>query len=220
MDFLEVVAGRSIQRPTIELEDLVEDGAGLRGEFDLSEALVHDLDQTGAVGEGSLTASTVRQVNLTDARLAPLHLSDVLLTDVDLSNAVLKRVDARRVELVRCRAIGLRLSVEHAADLFFDGCRLDYADIHVERVKGIAAFRSCSFREARISGDISNIVFADCDFAGTEFDVSGASRCDLGTSRLEGARGLHNLRGAEITRAQAVSVAVELATEAGLSVRD
>ncbi|MGH3719662.1 MAG: pentapeptide repeat-containing protein [Pseudonocardiaceae bacterium] len=149
-----------------------------------------------------------------------MTLADTALEDVDLSNASIQRATARRVEMLRCRAIGLRLSIEQAADLYVEGCRLDFAVIHIEKIKGIAAFVGCSFRETVISGCLSGVVFLDCDFTDTEFEAASAKGCDLRMSRLAGARGLLNLRGALITVEQAVSVAHQLATETGLIIQD
>ncbi|MGH3867609.1 MAG: pentapeptide repeat-containing protein [Pseudonocardiaceae bacterium] len=174
--------------------------AGFEGEFDCEYSLVDAGEQAGVTGEGAVVHSVVRRV--------------------DLSNASVQRVTARRVEMLRCRMIGLRLSIEQASDLYVEGCRLDFAVIHIEKVKGVAAFIGCSFRETVISGCLSGVVFLDCDFADTEFEAVSAKGCDLRMSRLAGARGMLSLRGALITAEQAVSVADRLAVEAGLIVRD
>ncbi|MEO7195075.1 MAG: pentapeptide repeat-containing protein [Pseudonocardiaceae bacterium] len=197
-----------------------EEPAGFKGEFDFEYSLVDAGEQAGVTGEGSVTHSVVRRVDLSGSQLGPMTLADTALEDVDLSNASVQRVTARRVEILRCRAIGLRLSVEQAGDLYVEGCRMDFAAIHIEKVKGITAFIGCSFRETVISGCLSSVVFANCDFAGTEFEATGTKGCDLRTSRLVGGRGLLSLRGALITAEQASSVAPRLATEAGLMVQD
>ncbi|HVQ98818.1 MAG TPA: hypothetical protein VMS16_08455 [Mycobacterium sp.] len=220
MEFRELTEGRSIQRPSIDRDDLSAESASFKGEFDLEYSLVDAGEQAGVTGEGSVAHSVVRRVDLSGSCLGPVTLTDTALEDVDLSNASVQRVTARRVDMLRCRAIGLRLSIEQASDLYVEGCRLDFAAIHIEKVKGIAAFAGCSFRETVISGCLSNVVFLDCDFADTEFEPANAKGCDLRMSRLVGARGLLGLRGALITTEQAASVADRLATEAGLIVRD
>lgn len=164
--------------------------------------------------------SVVRRVDLSGSRLGPVRLTDTACEDVDLSNALVQQLTVRRVELLRCRAIGLQLSIDQASDLYVADCRLDFAAIHIDKVKGIAAFVGCSFRETVISGFLSGVVFLDCDFADTEFTTANAKGCDLRMSRLAGARGLLGLRGALITAEQAASVADQLAIEAGLTVCD
>ncbi|GAA2813756.1 hypothetical protein GCM10010470_56520 [Saccharopolyspora taberi] len=72
--------------------------------------------------------------------MSPLELADVRFEDVDLSNASWQAVKLRQAEIVRSRAIGFRLSIASADDVRVDGCRWDYAAIHVEGVKGALVF--------------------------------------------------------------------------------
>jgi uncharacterized protein YjbI with pentapeptide repeats len=192
--------------------------ATLDTELDLDEVLVDGGDYTGLVAEGTIAGSVIRNADLSAAKLGPLTLSNVELHQVDLSNASLQRLTVRRSQWRTCRAIGLRLSIDHASDLSISDCRLDYASIRLERVKGSAVFTGCSFREATISGDLSNTRFIDCDFADTEFRATRATKCDLRSSRLTSARGLLSLRGATITPDQAVAISTLIAAEAGLIV--
>lgn len=87
-------------------------------------------------------------------------------------------------------------------------------------MKNAAVFSGCSFRETVFVGDLSNVVFTDCELNATEFEVSRAVDCDLRSSRLTDIRGLLRLRGAKISTEQAVSVARMIATESGMSVDD
>lgn len=140
---------------------------------------------------------------------------DSVLCEVDLSKATLRQVTLRRTEWRGCRAIGLRLSIEHAADLYVEDCRFDYATIHLESVRGAAVFTGCSFREATLRGNLSDVPLVDCDLRQVEFQATRAERCDLRGSRLDEAQGL---LGAMITAQQALLVAPRLAAEAGLRV--
>lgn len=220
MEFREI-AGRTVRRPAVggpaELTALPADFAG---EFDEDSVLVDGGDQAGVTGGGELATAVVTAVNLSGAQLRPLAMADVRFDGVDLSNASLQEVTARQVELFRCRAVGLHLSLARASDLYVTESRLDYATIRFERVNGVAVFHQCTFREAVLSGDLSNVVFADCDLTAAEFEASQAKGCDLRSSTLSGARGLLTLRGARISTGQAVSVALQLAGEAGLTVLD
>jgi uncharacterized protein YjbI with pentapeptide repeats len=190
----------------------------LEAELDLDDALVDGGDYTGLVADGTIAASIIQGVDLSRAKLGPLTLSNVSLRQVDLSNASLQRLTARRTEWRTCRAIGLRVSFDHASDLSIMDCRLDYATIHLEKVKGGAVFTGCSFRETTIGGDLSNTRFVDCDFIETEFRATRATKCDFRSSRLLSARGLLSLRGATISSEQAVSACLLIAAEAGLIV--
>jgi uncharacterized protein YjbI with pentapeptide repeats len=210
--------GRTLLRPAVDEDLLTVEPAALSGDFEHELVRFDGGTQVQVRGSGSMSESVLAGVDMSGARLRQLTLTDVAFEQVDLSGAVLDEVTARRVELVRCRAMGLRLVVAQLADVYAEGCRFDYGTLHVERAKGRAAFRECTFREATISGDLSDTVFIDCDFAAADFQAALAKGCDLRSSRLVGARGLLSLRGAQITAEQAVSVADQLAAEAGLIV--
>jgi uncharacterized protein YjbI with pentapeptide repeats len=218
MRFREVMDGRSVQLPTLAEDELEDETATFRGEFAYDEAHLVGGDQSGVRGEGRLRRCLVSGVDLSEARLAELELVDSRLHDVDLSNATVQVDAARHVEFVGCRGIGVRLAVEQANDVVVQDCRLDHASIEVTKVKGLLVFERCSLREATLAGNLSDVVFVDCDFPGAEFAASRAERAGFPGSRLTGAWGLSTMRGARITREQAVSVADVLATEIGLVV--
>jgi uncharacterized protein YjbI with pentapeptide repeats len=218
MEFRKLANGRSVQRPALDKVDLAPGTVSLRGDFEHELVLIDGDDYSGVRGEGTIAQSILLRVNLSTAQLGPLSLSDARLDTVDLSNASISEVTIQRTELLRCRAVGLRLSLTYANDLYVEGCRFDYAILQVDRTKRVTVFVDCSFREATITGDLSDVVFSGCELGGVEFDVRRANRCDLHSSRLVGSRGLLSLRGAEISADQAVAVADQLATEAGLIV--
>ncbi len=170
--------------------------------------------------DDTISDTEIHDADLSGSKLGPLTLSNVVLRQVDLSNASLQRLVVRRGLWRTCRAMGVRLSIDLASDLSIEDSRFDYAVIGLQQVKGIAVFSSCTFREATISGDLSNTVFLDCEFIETEFRATRATKCDLRTSRLTSARGLLSLRGATISTEQAVAISGLLATEAGLVVAE
>jgi uncharacterized protein YjbI with pentapeptide repeats len=138
---------------------------------------------------------------------------DVALRDVTVANASWEQVTARRVEMVRCQAVGLQLGLLKAEDLYFEDCKLDYARLDVEQHRGVIVFHRCTFKEAVLSGELSGIVFSECGFSGAEFQARRAASCDMTRSRLVGASGLLTLAGASITEEQAVTLSGQLATE-------
>ncbi|MGZ3142342.1 pentapeptide repeat-containing protein [Lentzea chajnantorensis] len=217
MEFLKV-AGKTIQRPSIEEEDLVGEVAAFRGDFELEAVSVRQGDQSGVTGEGSVAGALVSDMDLSESHLAPLVLSDVRFEEVNLANAVLADVTARRVDFLRCQGIGLRLSLRQASDIYAEDCRFDYATIKIDQVKNAVVFRRCSFREAVFVGDLSNVVFDECEMPQVEFEATRASGCDLTTSRLGDISGLLTLRGAKIEAVQAGFLGAQFAKEAGLTV--
>jgi len=217
MEFLKV-AGKTIQRPSFEEEDLADEVAAFRGDFELVTVRVEQGDQSGVTGEGSISLSLVSDVDLSESRLAPLELSDVRFEEVNLANAILADVTARRVEFLRCQAIGLRASLGQASDIYAEDCRFDYATFRIDQVKNALIFRRCSFREAVFVGDLSNVVFDECEMPQVEFEATRAGGCDLTTSRLSDVSGLLTLRGARIEAVQASFLGAQFAKEAGLTV--
>ncbi|WP_409493022.1 pentapeptide repeat-containing protein [Amycolatopsis sp. cmx-11-12] len=217
MDFRDF-DGVKVRRPSVERDGLAREPALFQGDFDFDAVHLDGGEQDGVSGGGEIAHSLVSDVSLANARLDRLTLSDVVLEGVDLSNAAIRELAVRRVEILRCRAIGLGVSIASASDLYVENAQFDYASVGVERVKNAVVFSGCSFRETVFSGDLANLTFVDCQFTDTEFAVTGAAGCDLRGSRLSGVRGLLTLRGAKITSEQAVSLAGIIATESGLSV--
>ena len=170
------------------------------------------------LGDDLVLGAELDGVDLAGSRRTPLSLVDTVLRRCDLSAAVWQAVTLRQVEVLDCRARGLRLSVDLAQDVYLSGCRFDQATLRIERVRGLVVFDGCEFREAVVAGDLSSVVFTDCGFDEAEFAATRAEGCDLRSSRLAGARGLLTLRGARITGDQSVAIAARLAAESGFVV--
>ena len=157
---------------------------------------------------------------LSETRRLPLSLIDSVLRRCDLSAAVWQAVTMRQVELLDCRALGWRLSVDLAQDVYLSDCRFDAATLRISRVRGLVVFDGCTFTDAAVAGDLSSVVFTRCTFDGAEFAATAAEGCDLRDCTLGAARGLLTLRGARVTTDQAVAFAPRLASEAGFTVED
>jgi uncharacterized protein YjbI with pentapeptide repeats len=209
------VAGATLRRP-IGIEDLPTSELSLAGRFSYSDCQADDVDQADVAGQGALQNVVVTRSNLTGSRLADLELIDVALNNVVVANAAWEKVTARRVEVVNCQAVGFQLGLLKAEDLYFEECKLDYSRLDVDQRRGVIAFHRCTFTEALLDGDLSGVVFSECEFKGAEFRARRAANCDLTSSRLSGATGLLTLVGAKITEEQAMTVSGQLATEAGL----
>lgn len=214
-------ADRTLRRPAYSLADLVEvDGQPFGDEFELTGVRVADGDWPGTTGEGEVRESLIERVDLSESRLRRPVLVNVTLRDVEVSNASWQGMIARQVEMIGCRAVGLRLSLEQVRDFYAEDCRYDYAAIDLDRPKGLVVFAGCDFRDAVIGGDLTRCVFHDCDFTGTTFQARVAKGADFRTSRLGGATGLLSLRGARITVDQAVGMVLDLATAVGFDLSE
>ena len=177
-----------------------------------------DLEPVAELGEEMVVGVALDGADLAETRRSPLTLVDSVLRRCDLSAAVWQGVTLRQVELLDCRALGLRLSVDLGQDVYVEGGRFDSATVRISRVRGLVVFDGCTFSEAMIGGDLSAVVFTGCTFDGAEFAATAAQGCDLRESRLAGARGLATLRGARVTADQTVTIAPRLAAELGLTV--
>lgn len=214
------VATKKVQAPSLDEDDLDLESAQFKGEFDFKEAVIRSGDQQGVLGEGSLSTTLVEAVSLAGARVEPLELSNTSFRQMDLSNATLGQVTARRVEFLGCRATGLSIDFTLAQDVYFEGCQLDFTNFRIGQTKNALVFKSCTFTEAAFSGDLSNVVFNDCELTKTEFEATKAAGCDFTGSRLAGIQGILTLRGASLDMEQASSIAIQIATEAGLLVNE
>jgi len=214
------VGDKSVGRPILEVADLSPSELALAGRFSFDECQAEDIDQTGAVGRGTLHHVSISRSTLADTRLSDLELMDVALRNVSVANASWENVTARRVEFFNSQAVGFQLGLLKAEDLYFEDCRLDYARLEVENRRGIIVFHRCTFTEAVLGGDLSGIVFSECEFSGAEFRARRAAGCDLTGSRLVGSSGLMTLAGALITDDQAMALSAQLATEVGLVIAE
>lgn len=212
------VGDESVRHPILDIEDLSPSAVSLAGHFDYDECLVEDIDQAGVSGHGALRHAVIARGSIADSRFTELELMDVAFRQLAVPNSTWEQVTARRVEVIDCLAVGLQLSLAKAEDLYFEGCRLDYSNVNVDQHRGIIAFHRCTFKEAVLGGDLSKTVFSECEFDGAEFQARNARKCDLTSSRLEGASGLLTLTGAIITGEQAVAMSGQLAAEIGFFV--
>ncbi|MGA6168370.1 pentapeptide repeat-containing protein [Amycolatopsis magusensis] len=220
MEFRRLPRNRSGQRPSIDADDLEPGDLALKGEFDLTDLVVDGGDQIGVSGDGRIRRVHATSTRMSEAILGPVEVDDTIFVDVDLSNASWRRTQARRIEFLRCRAVGWQLELAQAQDVYFEDSRLDYAVIRIEKVKGHLVLSGCTLREAVIAGDLSNVVFADCDLTGAEFQATKAGGCDLRGSELAGTRGLLTMRGATLDTGQASAAAAAIVTDAGLVLGD
>jgi uncharacterized protein YjbI with pentapeptide repeats len=207
-------SGTTPRAPRFDPAALTEDDELLAGELDRYRARLTGAHLAG-VGHGELAEVLVEGADLSSTRFDPLDLSDVQLDRVDLAGARWESVTARRFAVRDSRLVGWRLHCTFVEDLLVSGCRWEDGALFLGRAKGAVVLRDCTFAGTTIRGDVSGVVFDQCDLAGAEIGVDAARNCDLRTSRLAGARGLGRLKGARIGAEQAIGIADLLAVELG-----
>lgn len=200
--------------PQLDLEVLEPVDGPIDDEIDLYRNHLTG-SYVGVAGRGEIATVYADGADLTGTRFEPLDVSDLRIERSDLAGARWEGVSARRLEISDSRLVGWRLLATFAEDVLITGCRWDSGSLFVRRAKGSVVFRDCTFAGTTVRGDLSGFVFDACDLAGAEFGADAARKCDLRTSRLEGAQGLTTLRGALITADQALSLADVFAAELG-----
>jgi uncharacterized protein YjbI with pentapeptide repeats len=125
------------------------------------------------------------------------------------------------VRFTNCKLLGAQfadLTLEHVV---FANCKLDYATVERLKAAGPVIFSTCSLVEAQFEAcDLSGIALDGCSMHLTEF-VRGTYRgCDLRGNDLASVRGVANLHGAVIDRAQALQLAEALAADLGVTFGD
>ncbi|HEU5127759.1 MAG TPA: pentapeptide repeat-containing protein [Glycomyces sp.] len=216
MQFRKIDDDRSIRRPGIETETLVELTDDLDLDFEHHDRLLEHTDWSEQSGDGILETSAVTNANLSGTRLSPLEIVDVAVDRSVLSNGRWEQMTARRVEITESQLVGWQAQFSLAADVYIADCRADFAGISIGTAKGLVVFERCRFMNASFLGDLSKAVFIECTFPGADFTrVSKAQGCDMRRSDLNGVTGLMSLKGSLITADQAVQIAGELAVAAG-----
>ncbi|WP_026928572.1 pentapeptide repeat-containing protein [Glycomyces tenuis] len=216
MKFRTIDGDRSMRRPVVETEELVELTDGLDLDFEYHDRLLKGLDWSQGSGDGILESSAVRDADLSGSVLSPLEVVDVAVEHSVLSNGRWERMTARRVEITDSQLVGWQAQFSLAADVYIADCRADFAGISIGTAKGPVVFERCRFMNASFLGDLSKAVFIECTFPDADFSrVSNAKGCDMRRSDLGGVNGLMSLKGSLITADQAVQIAGELAVAAG-----
>lgn len=154
---------------------------------------------------------------MSESRVDALGWMDVRCERCDLSLAEWPSAKLTRVELVDCRATGLKLVDAELEDVRFVGCQLDYAVFSGARFRRVT-FEKCRFRDADFGGaDLMGTTFAECELASVELSGAKLDGADIRTSTVKDVRlNARDVKGLVVTREQAAV----LAQLFGLVVRD
>lgn len=147
-----------------------------------------------------------------------LHVRDAVLADCDLSNVQARGAHLHRVELLRCRLVGLGLSeaeLEHVrvAEGTLMLASFGHGRLHRVRFEGV------NLREASFVGaDLTQVVFDGCALEGADFREARMSACEIRGASLDGVLGIASLRGVTMPVADVVDSATALAAELGIGI--
>ena len=171
-------------------------------------------------GSGQLSHALLADVDLNGSRLRAVRLIDVSGTSLDASNGDWRGATMRRVQFSGCRLTGLVLSEAKLDEVTFRDCKLDYANFRFAELTRVS-FEDCVLSDADFQGvKCASSRFTGCRMHGTDFNKSELDGVDLRGSDLRLSGGVEALRGALVSTAQVIDLAIPLAEAAGIVVRD
>jgi uncharacterized protein YjbI with pentapeptide repeats len=187
--------------------DNLSSGIGVIDGFDYADAQLRSLD----LNDLKLLDGRVRSLRAESATWTSLRIDSVEFIGCDISSLRLTDSKLSRVRFTNCKMLGAALEEVTAEHVVFDHCKLDYATLTGLRAKGPMIFTGTVLREAQFSRcDLDAVLFDGCDLALTEFDLGSYKGCDLRGNELSTVRGVTNLRGVRLERAQTFQLAEAL----------
>lgn len=162
---------------------------------------------------------------LTNVRVLALDLDrpeviDVRLEDCDVSGIVARDVIARRVEVRRSRLRGVVFANGTYDDGLIEGCRADELSMRFSRLRRVV-FRDCDLTGTDFyNTTFDHVTIERCDLQRTHFDGATVNCLAVVDCNLAGISGALSLKGARLDASDLPSLAVSLAREAGIEIRD
>lgn len=173
------------------------------------------------VDHARLLAGRVSELRTAHAAFTDVRADSVEFRGCDFSSLSWRESKLTRVRFTNCKLLGAQfvdLTLEHVV---FANCKLDYAAMERLKAAGPVAFTDCSLVEAQFEAcDLSAVVLDGCSLHLTEFARGTYRGCDLRGNDLASARGVANLHGVLIDRAQTIQLAEALAADLGVTFGD
>lgn len=155
----------------------------------------------------SLEGLDVRGGSFQEASLPLVQVADCRFDATDFASCALEKAYLRRVELLGCRLVGVKLNEADLQDVLFARCNARLARFWNMRGAAIR-FEQCALQEASFEGaNLAGAVFARCDLSGADLRNTNLAGADLRGSTLAGIRvNAKDLKGAIVDAAQAVEL--------------
>lgn len=155
----------------------------------------------------SLEGLDLRGGSFQEATLPLLQVADCRFDATDFASCALEKAYLRRVELLGCRLVGVKLNEADLQDVLFARCNARLARFW--NMRGVAIrFEQCALQEASFEGaNLAGAVFVRCDLSGADLRNTNLAGADLRGSTLAGIRvNAKDLKGAIVDAAQAVEL--------------
>jgi uncharacterized protein YjbI with pentapeptide repeats len=162
---------------------------------------------------------------LTNARVLELDLDspellDVRLADCDVSGIIADSFIARRVELRNTRIRGVTFATGQLDDGLIENCGTSELSLRFSRIRRVV-FRDCDLTGADFyRATFDHVSFENCNLQRARFDAATVNCLRIADCNLAGITGAFGLKGAQLDASDLPSLAVSLAREAGIDIRD
>jgi uncharacterized protein YjbI with pentapeptide repeats len=178
---------------------------------------------TGDVPTGC--GDEVQDLWLQDARILELDLDrpeflDVRLVGCDVSGLMAHGFVARRVELTQTRLRSVSLANGQFDDGVVIGCSTSELSFRFSGIRRVV-FRDCDLSGADFTNaTFDHVTFDRCDLQRARFDGAMVKCLSVTNCNLAGIQGVSGLKGAQLDASDLPGLAIALALDAGIKVRD
>lgn len=157
---------------------------------------------------------------LINAAFDDISMLDTEVRGCDLSAARLSSGSFNRVRFTNCRMTGVDFSRSALKHVTFTGCKLDIANFRFAKLAHVT-FEDCTLIETDFQvGELADVAFSASTLERVMFDQCKLRQVDARGSLLSEIHGWRHLRGLTIDNTQLITIAPELASELGLSIKD
>lgn len=192
--------------------DMLADQASFTGQA------LHEGMFAGQTAEDVLFEQVVaRRIVLNQAELTLAQLFDTRFDGCDLAGSTWDKAHWRRMEMLGCRMIGMKMMDASLEDVLFQKCNGELARFWSTSFKR-ARFEQCVLREASfVDSNLSGVAFRDCDLSNADLRGAKLNGADFRGSNISGVQvGITELRGTIMDPTQVA----QLASLLGITVKD
>lgn len=148
------------------------------------------------------------------------ELTDLRLEDCDISGIVGTGSVVRRMELLRTRVRGVTFVKGQVEETFLDECTTSELSFRFSRLKRVI-FRECDLSGADFyNTTFDHVTFENCDLQRATFDAAIVDCLSIRNCNVAGLHGVSGLKGAQLDASDLPAMAISLAIDAGITVRD
>jgi uncharacterized protein YjbI with pentapeptide repeats len=162
----------------------------------------------------------LQHARVLELELDRAELTDLRLEDCDVSGIVATGSVVRRMELARTRVRGATFVKGQIEDTFLSECSTTELSFRFSRLKRMI-FRGCDLAGADFyNTTFDHVTFEDCDLQRATFDAAIVDCLSIRNCNLAGVQGVSGLKGAQLDASDLPAMAISLAVDAGIKVRD